>query len=126
MSLLTTIPGPFALTWWAGNTVPLTFYYNRLDGTIPNMVGGEIWVTFKDSLNDADPGILQKTYTGGKVIITDSVNGVATAYMTPAESTITGLEHRYYVSLKVKESNGNEWPLANGTLTLIQTATRSV
>ena len=130
MSLLTTKPSPFALSWEAESTVPLTIYYNRLDGTIPTISqagGAEIWVTFKNSLLDPDPGVLQKTLSGGQVIITDVVNGVATAYLTPAESTISDLQVVYQVDVKVREStNGNEWVAAWGTLTLTQTPTRTV
>jgi hypothetical protein len=116
------MPPPFSLVWVAGTTVPLTFNYNRLDGTIPPLAGAEIWVTFKNNLDDADPGILQKTLSGGKVVITDAVNGVATCYMTPAESTITGRQRIYQVSVKIKEANSNEWPACRGTLTLTQDA----
>ena len=125
-NLLTQMPPPFQLSWVAGTTVPLTFNYNRLDGTIPNLAGAEIWVTFKNNLDDPDPGFLQKTLSGGKVVITDAASGVATCYMSPAESTITGRQKVYQVSVKVKESNGNEWPACRGILTLIQSSTLTV
>ncbi len=131
MSLLTAKPNPFQLPpWEAESTVPLTIYYNRLDGTIPTLSlgnGAEIWVTFKNSLLDPDPGVLQKTLSGGQVVITNPEQGVATAYMTPAESTISGLQVAYQIDVKVREStNGNVWVAARGTLTLTQTPTRSV
>lgn len=126
MSLLTAKQPPFSLSWKAGTTVPITFQYNRLDGTVPNLAGAEIWVTFKDSISDPDPGVLQKTLSGGKVIITDAINGAATAYMTPAESTISGLQRVYQIDVKVRESNNNEWPVAEGTLTLTQSVTRTI
>lgn len=130
MSLLTTKPNPFALNWEAESTVPLTIYYNRLDGTIPTIslgAGAEIWVTFKNSLLDPEPGVLQKTLSAGKVVITDAVNGIATAYMTPLESTIADMQVVYQLDVKVREStNGNEWVAARGTLTLSQTPTRSI
>lgn len=127
MALLGSKPSPFVLSWEAGTTVPLTIYYNRLDGTVPNLsgAGNEIYVTFKNKVTDADPGVLQKTKTGGGVTITDVTNGVAIAYMTPTESVIPGDTLTYQVDVKIKEAGGNEWVAASGTLKLTQTATRT-
>jgi hypothetical protein len=129
MALLTAKQKPFALEWEAGTTVPLTIHYNRLDGSIPDLTisGSAIWVTFKNQVSNNDPGVLQKTLANGKVTITDAVNGVAIAYMTPAESVIGPDWHKIYqVDVKVKEANGDEWVAAYGTLTLVQTATKTV
>lgn len=124
---------PFTLPADAGTTIPIIVTCTRLDGTIPNLSGASAWATFKNSLADADPGVLQKTMNipggaGGITIYDPPTNSKLQVLVAPGDlPALTGQVFTavYQVDVKVKEANGNEWVVAKGTLTINQTSTRA-
>ena len=110
------------LSGYYGTTIPFNVSCTRGDGSIPNLTTATIWCTFKASVSDTDPGLIQKTLGSG-IVATNLANGQFQVVVNPTDFVQTGYTKVISVDVKIKEANGNEWIAAAGTLTLSQPPT---
>jgi len=72
-----------------GDTPTWNLAVTNDDGSAFNLTGCTIWFTAKYSPADADPGVFQLSTTGGEIVITNAVGGLAT--ITPLTTSTSGL-----------------------------------
>ena len=121
---------PFALSANFGNTIRLAVSCTRLDGTAANLTGATLWATFKYNLTDPDTAaVVQKTTANGGIVVTNATTGQAQITLTPSDipaPTGQALSMVLQADVKIREANGDEWTLAQGTISLTQAATRTI
>ncbi len=133
MASNTTQVTPFALTGYFGATIPLVIPCTRANGAVVDLTGATFWATFKYQLADLDvASIIQKTNIAGATGVTISAPasaGIAKTQLNPTDivaSPSSNLAMVVYCDVKLKEANGDEWIVGEGTITLSQPATRSI
>ena len=115
-----------ALEITRGDTSALNVTCYQSDGvTALNITGYTLWWTAKNRDGDADPGVIQKTTTGGGVTITNAVGGLATVNLAAADTSGLGGVLLLW-DLQAKDAGGNITTLASGTVTITADITRAI
>jgi hypothetical protein len=101
-----------------GDTIPLELSeITALDGLpVTDLSGWELWFTIKADIDDADPGLLQKTKSGGGIITT---GGIARFEITAAESrTLFQPDTTYLYEVQARDPQNRIITLDSGKLQL--------
>ncbi len=88
------------------------------------MGGTELWLTLKESLNDPDPGLAQKTIGSGISVLTATT---ARFTLDPADTeTIPDTVHQVYYDIQLKEGgSGQVSTPIDGTVVIKPDVTRT-
>lgn len=115
----------FSLTFPRGDTAFLDFAV-VLNAAPQNITGWTLWFTAKRRVGDADPGVLQKSTTGGGITITNAATGLGTVNLVPADTAaLPEQPTTLYADLQGKDGGGNIWTLAKGLIAVRPDATLS-
>lgn len=108
-----------------GDTIPLELYNVKgLDGAVvTSFTGWELWFTVKTDSSQAEPGILQKTKSGGGITTT---GGQANWEITSTESRTLFLPGTTYeFDVQGRDPLGRIGTLDEGKITLSDDITKS-
>lgn len=126
-------PGGVGFSRYRGETIeldivvklkdPVTGLYNPVP--ISNL--SQIWFTAKLTDTAADPGIFQKTKTGGSIVATDDPAGKARITIDPADTTAMENITNLLCDVKVKEITASRETIElRGKLIIRPTPTRAI
>ena len=116
-----------ALQITRGDTSALNVTCYQSDGvTALNITGYTLWWTAKNSASDADPGVIQKTTTGGGITITNAAGGIATVNLVPADTSGLSTGVALLWDLQAKDGSGNITTLAAGMVAVTADITRAI
>lgn len=95
------------------------------DGTPQSLVGATVWFTAKNRLADADPGAIQKSTTGGGVMIVDGPGGVARVDLAAADTAGFAQPTTLHWDVQAKDAANKVMTLARGRLEVRLDVTRA-
>lgn len=85
-----------------------------------NLTGAKFWMTAKNSVFDADPGVFQLTSTpAAGITITNPSAGTAEAVVSAAQTSLVAQQNggvSLVYDIKLKDSTGDVTTLESGTL----------
>lgn len=110
---------------YEGDTLRLALTFTKNNAPL-NLTGATIYMTAKNSIADADPGVFQLTSPASGISITNAVGGLAEAVVSPSLTTgFTANPTVLVYDIKVKEASGDVTTLESGTLKVNLSVTRT-
>jgi hypothetical protein len=94
------------------------------DATGPrDLSGDEVWFTVKRLIGDADPGLFQKTKSGGGIAVVSL--GLARVTIVPADTSALTATERFLYDVQLRATAGQPRTVDSGGLTVFADITRS-
>jgi hypothetical protein len=94
------------------------------DATGPrDLSADELWFTVKRAIADADPGLFQKTKSGGGIAVVGL--GLARVTIVPADTTALLATERFLYDVQLRATAGQPRTVDSGGLTVFADVTRS-
>ncbi len=88
-----------------------------------DLTADELWFTVKRALADADPGLFQKTKSGGGIAVVSL--GLARVTILPADTSALLVTERFEYDVQVRVTAGQPRTVDSGGLTVFADVTRS-
>jgi hypothetical protein len=88
-----------------------------------DLSGDELWFTVKRAIADADPGLFQKTKSGGGIAVVGP--GLARVTIVPADTTALLATERFLYDVQLRATAGQPRTVDSGGLTVFADVTRS-
>ena len=83
----------------------------------------ELWFTVKRLQSDADPGLFQKTKSGGGIAVVST--GLARVTVLPADTSALTATERFLYDVQIRATAGQPRTVDSGGLTVFADVTRS-
>ena len=102
---------------------------DRITGAIQDITNWQkFWVSVKVKPTDADPGLFQKTSSGGGIALITPTSGLAEGTIASADTNVAAVPYirtTYLMGIRGKDPSGNIWTLARGQLVVLPEITRA-